>query len=49
MANASAGRAADGITVPPVCWEKVYKNPIFQMAEREFLHDLKLGPFEDHS
>ncbi|MCH2597458.1 MAG: hypothetical protein MKZ95_16920 [Pirellulales bacterium] len=34
------------ITVPPVCWEKVYKNPIFEMAEREFLESWRKLPAE---
>ena len=38
--------AADVITVPPVCWDKVYKNPIFEMAEREFLESWRELPAE---
>ena len=38
--------AADVITVPPVCWEKVYNNPIFEMAEREFLESWRKLPAE---
>ena len=34
------------ITVPPVCWEKVYNNPIFKMAEREFLDSWRKLPAE---
>jgi transaldolase len=25
------------LTVPPICWEKVYNNPLFHMGEREFM------------
>jgi hypothetical protein len=28
---------SDAITVPPVCWEKVYSNPLFALGEKEFL------------
>jgi len=24
------------VTIPSMCWEKVYKNPIFELAESEF-------------
>ena len=34
----------DVITVPPECWEKVYKNPIFELAEREFLESWQQLP-----
>lgn len=40
----SISAAADVITVPPVCWEKVYQNPIFEMAEREFLESWRKLP-----
>jgi len=32
------------ITVPPECWKKVYKNPIFELAEREFLESWQQLP-----
>jgi transaldolase len=35
---------ADVITVPPTCWEKVYQNPIFALAEREFLESWRQLP-----
>ena len=38
--------SADVITVPPVCWEKVYNNPMFEMAEREFLESWRKLPAE---
>lgn len=35
---------ADVITVPPMCWEKVYANPIFELSEREFLESWRQLP-----
>jgi len=35
---------ADVLTVPPACWQMVYKNPIFQLGEREFLESWKKLP-----
>ena len=35
---------SDVVTVPPSCWEKVYKNPLFDLGEREFLESWKQLP-----
>ena len=32
------------LTVPPACWQMVYKNPIFQLGEKEFLDSWKKLP-----
>lgn len=32
------------LTVPPICWEMVYKNPVFQLGEKEFLDSWKRLP-----
>jgi transaldolase len=34
------------LTVPPACWEKVFANPMFQMAEAEFLERWRRLPAE---
>lgn len=31
----------DVVTVPPICWEKVFKNPIFSYVENDFLTSWK--------
>ena len=35
---------ADVLTVPPSCWQMVFKNPIFQQGEREFLESWRTLP-----
>jgi transaldolase len=35
---------SDVITVPPACWQMVYKNPIFQLGERDFLNSWQTLP-----
>ncbi len=35
---------SDVITVPPACWQMVYKNPIFQLGEKEFLNSWQTLP-----
>jgi hypothetical protein len=35
---------SDAITVPPLCWERVYNNPIFNLGEGEFLESWRELP-----
>ncbi len=35
---------AHAVTVPPVCWEKVYNNPLFNQGEAEFLESWRRLP-----
>ncbi len=35
---------AHAVTMPPVCWEKVYNNPLFNQAELEFLESWRKLP-----
>lgn len=35
---------ADVLTVPPACWQMVYKNPIFLLGEKEFLNSWQKLP-----
>jgi transaldolase len=35
---------SDVVTVPPTCWQMVYKNPIFQLGEKEFLKSWQTLP-----
>lgn len=36
--------SSDVLTVPPSCWQMVYKNPIFQLGERDFLKSWRTLP-----
>ena len=36
--------SSDVITVGPACWDKVYNNPLFELAEREFLESWRQLP-----
>ena len=38
--------SSDVITVGPACWDKVYNNPLFELAEREFLESWRQLPTE---
>ena len=35
---------AHAVTVPPVCWQKVYNNPLFNQGEREFIESWQKLP-----
>ncbi len=35
---------SDVLTVPPACWQMVYKNPVFQLGEKEFLKSWQTLP-----
>jgi len=37
-------QGADALTVPPSAWEKVYSNPMFTMAEGEFMDSWRSLP-----
>ena len=34
------------VTIPSMCWEKVYKNPVFELAEGDFLESWRQLPVD---